>query len=285
MTACGSDDNYIDDTPVAVEISATIGESAISRAGDTSWAGGDRIGVTMLPSAGAKRYAKILNTTVADDGVFTTDTPMFFKNKRDVVTLTAYYPYDAATEGLIGATTDAANQTADGQAQFDFLYASKADVIGTDPKVKFTFSHRMSKLTLTFKNGNGADVTSIKSCRLEGLVLDGTFDTATGTCAAKSEATAQNLSVDLTAGVVSERPLSSLIIFPQTVEKVRLKISDTEGQDYACDLTFAGNRIDSGNNYQFTITVNKTGLTLDQSTINEWINKDSSATADAIDPE
>lgn len=287
MTACGSDDNYIDDdTPVAVEITATIGESSLSRAGDISWANGDRIGVTMIESDGAKRYANMLYTTPDADGIFT-GTPLYFKNKLDAVTLTAYYPF-AGTEGtsvsVIEASTLAADQTPVGQALFDFLYDSKADVIGTDPKVKFTFSHKMSKLTLIFKNGNGADVSTIKSCVIEGLVLQGSFDPADGTCAAKSGVDAQPLSVDVTAGVVHEAPQSSLIIFPQTVagNGLRLKITDTDGQEYACDLTFENNSILSGKNYLYSIKVNKTGLTVEQSTINKWEDKELDAEMESV---
>ena len=285
LAACNNDDNIIDE-PVAARITATIGNSELSRAGDTSWAKGDAIGVTMAED----RYVNLKYVTEGADGMFK-GTTMYFKNKRETVTIRAYYPFGGnenvvpGKDGIIEATTKTADQTSGNQVKFDFLY-DKREVNGSNPDVKFTFSHKMSKLTFVFKNGNGADVSKLTSYTVEGLVLQGTFNTADGSCAAKSVA-AENLSMSLSNVTVTDgQPLPSLIIFPQTISsKVTLKISDSDGQDYACELEFEGNRLISGNNYQYTITVNKTGLTVNQSTITDWNKKNSSADADAIDPE
>lgn len=273
LAACSNDDNYIDE-PVAARISATIGNSGVSRASETSWDSNDAIGVTMAED----RYVNLKYVTAAADGNFT-GTTMYFKNKRESVTLAAYYPF-AGTEGtspaIIETYTRSGDQTREKQAEFDFLYDVKT-VTGAEPNVKFTFSHKMSKLTLIFKNGNGADVSKINSCTIEGLILAGTFNPVSGECAAKSGVgvSPENLSIDLAGVTVADgTPLNPLIIFPQAIsDKVRLKITDSDEQDYSCDLTFEDNNILSGRNYQYTIKVNKTGLTVEQSTINEWETK------------
>lgn len=274
LAACSNDDNYIDE-PVAARISATIGNSGVSRASETSWDSNDAIGVTMAED----RYVNLKYVTSAADGNFTGTTTMYFKNKRESVTLAAYYPF-AGTEGtspaIIETYTRSGDQTREKQAEFDFLYDVKT-VTGAEPNVKFTFSHKMSKLTLIFKNGNGADVSKINSCTIEGLILAGTFNPVSGECAAKSGVgvSPENLSINLTGVTVADgTPLNPLIIFPQAIgDKVRLKITDSDEQDYSCDLTFEDNNILSGRNYQYTIKVNKTGLTVEQSTINEWETK------------
>lgn len=281
IAACNNDDNY-DNQPVAAQITATIGESAVARASDNQWAKGDRIGISM-----GTKYLNMEYTTDNGDGTFS-GTTMYFPNKTEPVTLTAYYPY-TGHEGespVLEASTPAENQTPEKQADFDFLYSKLSDVTGSNPKVDFTFSHRMSKLTIIFKNGSGMDVSKITSCSIEGLILYGSFDTATGECTAKSDAGTKSLNIN-TANVKTEVALPSLIIFPQSLENktVTLKITDSEKQDFACDLSFEGNRIMSGNNYQFTITVNKTGLTINKSSITDWTTKDSSANADPINPE
>lgn len=267
LASCNSEDNYVEE-PVAAQISATIGESTPTRAGDITWNKGDNIGVTM-----SGRYTNIKYTTANGDGNFT-GTTMYFKNKQEPVTLSAYYPY-SGTEGqapaIIEATTGSERQTVDEQPKFDFLYAVKENATGSDPKVNFTFNHRMSKLTLTFKDGNeGTHVSMITSCQIDGLVTEGTFNPVSGVCSAKSTAPSP---LNLTPTVVHGVPLPSLILFPQTVSKVTLKITDSQNQEYSCELKFDGNRLDSGNNYVYTINVKKTGLNIENHSIANWSDK------------
>ncbi|MDE7118795.1 MAG: fimbrillin family protein, partial [Bacteroidaceae bacterium] len=196
LAACNNDDNYNNvDDPVAAHITATIGESAVTRASGTSWDAGDQIGITM-----DDRYVNMEYTTESTDGKFT-GTTMYFKNKREPVTLIAYYPF-AGEEGTaqtsITASTTADRQTPKNQPKIDFLYATKENVTGSDPNVNLTFSHKMSKLTFTFKEGNkGTNVGKITSYEIGGLVLDGTFNAVTGVCAAKSDAAAAPLRITM----------------------------------------------------------------------------------------
>ena len=280
LAACSNDDNYIDQ-PVAAQISATISNSALSRASGTKWFEGDEIGITM--TGNLVSYLNQKYTTDNGDGLFT-GAAMYFKNHIDPLTLTAYYPYtgdEGTTPAAIDISTTGEHQTAKGQPDFDFLYAKLDNVTGRNSNVEFTFTHQMGKITLIFKDGKGADVSKITSYQIDGLVLDGTFDTATGVCAAKDVAPA-TLSMT-TADVVSEKELPSLIVIPQsTADKtVRLKVTDSEDQDYACALIFNDDAIVAGNNYQFTVTVSKTGLTVNQSTITDWDTTEIGADADS----
>lgn len=268
LTACNTEDNYIDE-PIAAQISATIGESALSRASNTTWGNGDNIGVTMSGRYFNKKY-----TTAKGDGTFV-GTTMYFKNKQEPVTISAYYPYTGTedqTPAVIEASTGVERQTSSEQPKFDFLYAVKENVTGSNPNVDLSFSHMMSKLTLTFTKGNaGTDVSMINSCRIDGLVLEGTFNPATGVCAANSTTPAAAL--NLTPTVTDGEALPSLILFPQTVGKVTLHISDSQNQEYSCELNFDGNRLASGNNYLFTINVKKTEMVVDKFSIAAWTEK------------
>lgn len=269
MTACNNDDITNDD-PVAAQISATIGASGTTRASNESWDINDKIGITM-----SGRYFNIEYITKSGNGDFE-GTPIYFKNKREPVTLTAYYPFtDIEDESLseIEGFTTAKFQTSENQPMIDYLFAKKENVTGEQPKVKFEFSHKMSQLTFVFKNGKGADVSKIKTFTIEGLVHAGTFNIADGVCSVKSDAEDESLSIDLTdVEVVSEVPVAPLIVFPQSVadKPVMMKITDSEGQDYACTLSFENNRIEAGNNYTWKIIVNKTSLSVEESEINDW---------------
>lgn len=267
LAACNNADNDVDE-PVAAQITATIGKNALTRASETSWANGDTIGITM-----SGRYTNMKYITESENGKFTGAT-MYFKNKTEPVTITAYYPYtgtEGQTPAVIEASTSAGHQTPEEQPTFDFLYAVKENVTGAEPNVNLAFSHRMSKLTFIFQEGNsGTDISKLTSYTIEGLILEGTFNPSTGVCAAKTDATAAPLSVTLTEGTVKNgEALPSFIVFPQTVGKVTMKIHDSEDQDYACELNFGTDGIVAGNNYQFTITVSKTKLSVN-STIADW---------------
>lgn len=275
LVACDNDNNILNE-PIEVRISASIGKSSSSRAAGTSWAAGDKIGLTMVG-----RYENMEYTTESGDGNFK-GTPMYFKNKVDQETLIAYYPFDGTegtAPGVIETTTGMDVQTAEEQLKFDYLYAKHENVNGSTPAVNLEFSHRMSKISLILENGNeGTDVNLITSCTINGLVLEGTFDTSSGVCAAK-EVDSEALTIDLSgAEALSEeepaqtsRNLNPLIVFPQNPEdeSVTMKLSDSDNQTYTCVLKFGENGIEAGNNYQYTIKVNKTGLIVNAE-IKDW---------------
>lgn len=269
LTSCNTEDNYIDE-PVAVQISATIGESSQSRAGNVKWADGDNIGISM-----SGRYLNIRYTTENGGGTFS-GTTMYFKNKQEPVTITAYYPYtgtEGQTPAVIETTTGADRQTDAEQPKFDFLYAIKENVTGANPNVNLTFNHRMSKLTIALISGNaGTDISKITSCQINGLVMEGSFNPVSGVCSADASASATTLTVSPT--IDNEKAvLPSLILFPQTINSVTMKITDSENQEYGCELKFDGNRLESGNNYLFTIKVNKTELNVEDHAIANWTEK------------
>lgn len=264
LVSC-NEDNYIDE-PIAAQISATIGESSMSRASDITWDTNDIIGIFM-----GDRYSNVAFATENGDGIFTGST-MYFRNKQESLNVTAYYPYtgiEGAIPDVIEASTTAERQIPSEQSKFDFLYAVKENVTGANPDIQLTFSHMMSKLTFVFQNGNdGTDVSKITTCEINGLILDGSFNPATGVCEANTTNAVSPLT--LTPTVVNEKELPSLILFPQTVEKVTLKITDNQEQEYSCDLPFNNNRLESGNNYKYTIIVKKTGLVIKKFSIAEW---------------
>lgn len=261
MAGCTNDENLIDE-PVAAQISATIGGNAMSRVNGNSWTPGDQIGITM-----GTKYTNMKYST--NGGGAFAGTPMYFNNKTDAVTISAYYPFTGTERSAPEDIT--VTNTASSQANCDFLYAEPINVTGSNPDVELKFSHRMSKLTLTFINGDGMEGTEIKSCTIGGLVLEGTFNPATGVCKASETAATRSIDVTLPTPGYNNNVGTSHIVFPQTLQdKLTLKIQDSKNQNYACDLEIGGNTLLAGNDYQFTITVNKTALKVDKWTITDW---------------
>ena len=286
LAACNNnDDNYIDQ-PVEAHISATIGQSAVSRASETSWEEGDSIGISM--TGNGINYVNLKYTTEAGNGIFT-GTGMYFKTHIDPLTLIAYYPFTGSedtTPEIVEVSTTADLQNPDGQPTFDFLYANLENVTGRNPNVEFTFAHKMSKISLIFKNGNvGTDISRITSYQIDGLILEGTFNPLTGVCSANADADPSTLALTIPAGTLTKGDeLSPIIVFPQATagKTVTLRIHDNEEQDYICKLDFGTEGLVSGNNYLYTITVSKTGLTVN-STIADWEYKELGSEAKSDD--
>lgn len=81
------------------------------------------------------------------------------------------------------------------------------------------------------------------------------------------EAETLTLNVD---NVISGSARPSIIVYPQaTSGKVVLRIVK-DNQTYKCELTFAGGELKAGTDYQYTITLNKTGADVTKSEIHPW---------------
>lgn len=268
LTACGSDaDAPGADAPEReAVVTAAIGQAGASRAAESSWLPGDRIGIS--GTSGSRVYANRPYSTADGSGNFAPDGPdgIYIQDKT-TARFTAYHPFtgvDGSTPAAIAGNTRADMQTASVQPSIDWLWAeTTADY--TDPRLDFSFTHRMSRLSLTFVSGEGVDVASITGYTLGGLAMEGTFDPSTGTARATGQPEALSIK-DLT--VASGKALPSLILYPQTPAGEVTVSTMLDGTTYSCSLPLP--ELTAGKDYRFTITAGKTGLTIGQSTISEW---------------
>ncbi|MDE6536281.1 MAG: fimbrillin family protein [Muribaculaceae bacterium] len=305
LVAC--DDNK-ENEPAAtnnvVKVSASIGQSSVSSRTDcdTKWDKGDVIGISSIVGGLRTPFVNLEYTTLNGDGEFTGETPIFFYKP---MTLLAYYPFTGTegtapgTDGVIKADTKIEMQAPGKQNLIDFLWDARQDKVDfsvANPTVNFQLSHMMSKLTFTFlkseetrDNHNviiakGVDVGDMISYGINGLGLVGTFDTYTGVCAIDEEEEARSmLTVTFDKGTVeNEKPMPSLIVFPQTQpadDNFTLHITTSEvdqygqvlpDQHYKCVLPFSDKEIKAGYHYKFTVQVTKVGLILGEMSIEEW---------------
>lgn len=268
LAACTNDNENLNDGPVAAVINAEISDAVATRASGTAWAERDEIGI----SESRFGYANVLYRW--ENGKFTPTGPIIFFQDDDPTTFSAYYPYDA-DGGTLTATTDATAQQ--NQPAIDFLYATGATASTHNPEVNFTnnlstggtdcsFHHRMSQITLTFEEGSGVDFSTIQPTgyTLSGLVLAGSFDTATGTAETDANAQTADLTMELD-GVLT----SSVILFPQSTTSIELSV-DYNSQPYTATLTIPDGALKAGNNYTYTVTVRNKDLTVSSATISDW---------------
>lgn len=270
LTACTNDNEVTDNGPVAAVINAEISDAVSTRASGTAWAERDEIGIS------ESRFGYTNVPYRWESGKFTpTGTTIIFFQDDDPTTFSAYYPYDADGGTLTATTDDTAQQN---QPAIDFLYATGATASTHNPEVNFTddtdaggkdcsFHHRMSQITLTFEAGSGVDFNTIKPTgyTLSGLVLEGSFDTTTGTAETDDATAAQDLDMTLTNGALT----SSVILFPQTKASIGLSVY-YNSQPYTATLTIPDGALKAGNNYTYTVTVRNKDLSISSATISDW---------------
>lgn len=266
--ACTNDDENLNNGSVAAVINAEISDAVSTRASGTAWAERDEIGIS------ESRFGYTNVPYRWESGKFTPTGTIIFFQDDDPTTFSAYYPYDA-DGGTLTATTDATAQQ--NQPAIDFLYATGATASTHNPEVNFTddtdaggkdcsFHHCMSQITLTFKAGSGVDFNTIKPTgyTLSGLVLEGSFDTTTGTAETDANAQTADLTMELDGALTS-----SVILFPQSTTSIELSVYYSS-QTYTATLTVPDGALKAGNNYTYTVTVRNKDLSISSATISDW---------------
>lgn len=275
--SCSNDDDLPggndNDGRVALQVSSGIQ----TRAFDNLWEAGDQIGIFMLGSgqntvadgygnvpylvasagAGGKAFAPVSEVIY-----FPTD-----GSKRD---FTAYYPYsaDKVTEGVY--SIDLTEQ--DPQKDIDFMLAGKVtDKSRTDANVSFQFAHKLVKIVMDIKPGDGVTADDLKNVAvsLTGQPTAGTFDVLNG----------QNV----TATSTDKKAISLLADADGTrAEGIVFPSADYSGMNFVFTTPAIGNyewalsqsakadKFEAGKKYLYTITVNKTGINVTAS-ITDWL--------------
>ena len=270
-------DNAVDNTPVPVSIISTI-NAMPARAVGTTWGAEDSVGITMSSAAGVAIYTNVKYVTPQGDGVFwaaDTENEIYFQNK-ELMDFTAYYPYtdshDTEADILTAKTSD---QTAAGQARYDFLFAQARGSAGV-PAVKFTFRHCMSRIVLNFVPGDGVNKLEDIAYKLAAIYMNGSFNTATGEARVeKKESQDYSSNVDYHAAGMS----ASLIVFPQEEARaggISLTVT-MEGIEYATTIRYPENPENHNvrellpeHSYIYNVKLNRTGLTVEAPSIVGW---------------
>lgn len=305
FAACDDTQDNPPVSQVAAKIYATIGESTVTRATDSSWTKGDSIGISSIVGGLNTPYINVKYTTEDGDGNFTGRQIYFYKP----MTLTAYYPFTGVqgkapgVDGVIAASTVGENQTPKNQPKIDFLWDSQTGFKVADPNVYFKFYHKMSKITFTFQSSDpvydqddvkladGVNVRDMISYNIAGLGVEGTFNTVTGVCSIdESKHDGLEITFEKENDEMKERSFPSLIVFPQSLKdgSVTLNITTDELnkpdalQHYHCNLSFSNGEIVAGYHYIYTVKVTKIGLIVGKMTVEPWVveNRYMTATID-----
>lgn len=298
LTACNNDENNVIDTGSSqATFTAAIDGQVNTRAFDQTWEAGDAIGISGI--SGGITYTNVQYITDSDGtgGNFTVGTQgneIYYQDDNSV-TFTAYYPWANLAADATTITADTRAQAS--QKTFDFLWARQTGSKAS-PNVQFIFTHKMTKLVLTIRKGDGVSFQEVQDAVLSlgGFKNNGTFDVTDGTTAA----TGDNLTADWTfAGNTTEtgynapsRPNTeaetvsyTLILFPQEFNSSLPITAITGGQSFSATLDFTAANVDAGDTdaknewvagrqYNLSVTLHKTDITVDGCTIQEWVEAD-----------
>ena len=293
LTACNNDENNVIDTGSSqATFTAAIDGQVNTRAFDQTWEAGDAIGIS--GTSGSTIYTNVRYVTTGGNGDFTVGTPgneIYYQDDNSV-TFTAYYPWANLAADATTITADTRAQAS--QSDFDFLW-SRQTGSKASPNVQFIFTHKMTKLVLTIKKGDGVSYQEVQDAvlSLRGFKYNGTFNVTDGT----ATATGDNLTADWTfAGNTTETgynaPLSkddaaetvayTLILFPQVFSSpLPITATITGGQSFSATLNFtkanenagdtdAQNEWVPGRQYNLSVTLHKTDITVDGCSIQGW---------------
>ena len=297
LTACNNDENNVIDTGSSqATFTAAIDGQVNTRAFDQTWEAGDAIGIS--GTSGSTVYTNVQYVTTGGNGNFTAGiqgNEIYYQNDADV-TFTAYYPWTNLAADATTITADTRAQAS--QKTFDFLWARQTGSKAS-PNVQFIFTHKMTKLVLTIRKGDGVSFQEVQDAvlSLRGFKYNGTFNVTDGT----ATATGDNLTADWTfAGNTTETgynaPLSkddaaetvsyTLILFPQVFSSpLPITATITGGQSFSATLNFTKANVNAGDTdaqnewvpgrqYNLSVTLRKTDITVNDSTIQGWEEAD-----------
>ena len=261
----GTDDGTtLPDGKYPMTFTASVGGLTATRATpDNSWAGGEEVAIQI--GSEVKKY------TAANDGSLTiteNGTPFYWQTTSDI-TVNAWYPY-STTKPTVAELRVKANQSEGNNYQSsDYLEAVDATVTFNTPAA-LIFKHRTAKVVVTLKAGEG--VTDVANAAV-------TFVNQTGVDGGGTEVTPKTETI---AGVTT---YTALVIPQQMQSKKFIKViigADGAARDYY--YTPTGNtdaNLEAGHQYNYTITVKKTGLDVTlTSNDTSWTDESITGTSD-----
>lgn len=255
-----------------------------TRAYDQTWEIGDEIGIS-----GCRR-SNVCYVTNGTEGTFKVKAngeQIYYvdNNEQDFI---AYYPWNNLADVTQTIAADTREQGL--QKKFDFLWASSSGK-KDEPLVSFTFKHCMAKLYLSVKPGNGLSYEDLKKARLsfKGFRASGTFDPVDGSTSPGDLSEVWDFSEFADFDDEAETGTFTFIFFPQEFEEPQeplevlaelavpgsnrysLKaVVDFTSANRSKDDDLAKNEWVSGRQYNLSLVINKTDISVNKCTINPW---------------
>lgn len=289
LAACNNEEfTPADDPNAPVEIRLSSGIDVQTRANsadvpDKQIADGQQVGVFINDAGNNDVVSANLKYNADGNGGLllavtspAQETP-YYPATGNAVKMTAYHPYrdDAAiTDNGYEFAVSADQSTNGNYYASDLLYSASGEYARQKTAHNLAFKHKLSKVECTLTSGSGSPVLTDATVSIVNAKTNITFKPADGTLTDAQSSTTADIKLNSTIAAGSYIG----IIPPQTYAKgsqflkVELSAAAGGGTFYYTipngsadtDLALAG-----GNVYKYTITVNRTGLSV-TSTIETW---------------
>ena len=269
LTACQNDEETMQtDARVALQVTSGIQ----TRAYDATWEANDEIGIFGFTQgdAPAQAYTNVRYVTTGGDGAFTPDgTTIYLPTDGSSLDFVAYYPYTATamTDGVYTVNvTDQSDQSA-----IDLMAAGTQTADRSKNTVAFNFEHKLSKIVLTFKPGDGMALSELAGMKVQltNQQPKATFDV---TQPDGEVVVGTNTPATLTLNTDADGMSSEGIVLPSANfdgMTLHLELSDGGGF-FNWDLNNSkADKFEAGKKYVYDITVNRSRLDV-TATIEDW---------------
>lgn len=241
------------------EIPITISTNVWSRATDTGYESGDKVGIYVVNHSGnvagslsvSGNHANNIGFTYSNS-VWSSATPIYWADNVVKADFYCYYPYSSPSSVTAYPLAVNTNQSIEANYKAsDFLWGKTADVAPSPNPVNIITKHMMSNLLVYLVAGNGYTAENFNSLTKSVIVCNtkpnGTINLSTGIVTATGEV------ADITPKV--EGSYYRALVIPQTVSDLVLIKVTVEDKEYSLTktITFEANK-----QHTCTITVNRT---------------------------
>lgn len=244
-------------TPHKIPISLNCGISAATRATDTGYENGDKIGLYVVNYAGdtpgtlSASGNQVDNMRFTYNGNWVPDSPIYWKDDHTAADFYCYYPYGMPTDLTAYPFSVKSDQsTPEAYKASEFLYGKATKIAPTEKAVNIMTQHLFSCILIKIAAGNGFTEQSLEaasvSIKLNGCKTNAAINLKDGTVQATGDAGS-------IVPLKEDKQYKALIV-PQTVQSDNFITVTVDGRDYNLkkEFTFV-----SGKRHQFTVTVNK----------------------------
>ena len=256
LQACSGDDSNVpvNDRQREIVFTSFIDDRAVSRASNTQWDEGDRIGVFMLKTDNKQVEASnIPYITPQGDGNFTPEgTALTYPEDGSKVDLIAYYPYSEAVNDHTRYTADVNDQSK--QESIDFMLAN--NLTGRDFSLgigNLQFKHLLAKLVVDVVPEAGERIDGAKAVIKE-LVTKASVNLSDGSITPDTET--KDITMLATTHDNGSATLEAILI-PQTIKGKLTLVLQLNGKQKTVETDIT--TLDEGTKHTVTLHVKNVG--------------------------
>lgn len=229
-------------------------ESVASRATvDGNWEG--VTDVALQVGAEVKAYTVSATGANKENAMLSSTAPFYWTSRADI-TVTAWWPYNAADLSMPEVKVKADQSSLENFKSSDYIYAHSDAVEFEHPTLEFT--HRTARLTVTLTPGDGINRVEEATLKFIGLNTEG--------------GNPASITPYHTAGTV----VYEALVAPQTIAQGTAFITVTlNGTTYSY-VPDAAIELGAGSRYNYTVKVNAKGLELEEVSGGAWTDSNES---------